>query len=158
MNDQRKAIFEQRRDLMSDADLGETIDDMRRQVIDDLVAKHIPEKAFAEQWDTEGLKEEMRTVFDLDLPIEDWAKEEGIGEEEVHERLIKAADERAAKKAADFGPQIMRQIEKAVLLQTLDHLWRASRSSIFVRWLDCAVTVSAIRSTNIRARASRCSS
>ena len=124
MNDQRKAIFEQRRDLMSDADLGETIDDMRRQVIDDLVAKHIPEKAFAEQWDTEGLKEEMRTVFDLDLPIEDWAKEEGIGEEEVHERLIKAADERAAKKAADFGPQIMRQIEKAVLLQTLDHLWR----------------------------------
>ncbi len=124
MNDQRKAIFEQRRELMSDADLGETIDDMRRQVIDDLVAKHIPEKAFAEQWDTEGLKEEMRTVFDLDLPIEDWAKEEGIGEEEVHERLIKAADERAAKKAADFGPQIMRQIEKAVLLQTLDHLWR----------------------------------
>jgi preprotein translocase subunit SecA len=124
MNDQRKAIFEQRRELMSDADLGETIDDMRHQVIDDLVAKHIPEKAFAEQWDTEGLKEELRTVFDLDLPIQDWAKEEGIGEEEVHERLIKAADERAAKKAADFGPQIMRQIEKAVLLQTLDHLWR----------------------------------
>ena len=124
MNDQRKAIFEQRLELMSDADLGETIDDMRHQVIDDLVAKHIPEKAFVEQWDIEGLKEELRTIFDLDLPIEDWAKEEGIGEEEVHERLIKAADERAAKKAADFGPQIMRQIEKAVLLQTLDHLWR----------------------------------
>ena len=124
MNDQRKAIFEQRRDLMSDADLGDTIDDMRRQVIDDLVAKHIPEKSFAEQWDTEGLKEELRTIFDLDLPLQDWAKEEGIGEEEVHERLIKAVDERAAKKAADFGPQIMRQIEKAVLLQTLDHLWR----------------------------------
>jgi preprotein translocase subunit SecA len=124
MNDQRKAIFEQRLELMSDADLADMIDDMRRQVIDDLVAKHIPEKSFAEQWDTEGLKEEMRTIFDLDLPLEDWAKEEGIGEEEVHERLIKTADERAAKKAADFGPQIMRQIEKAVLLQTLDHLWR----------------------------------
>jgi preprotein translocase subunit SecA len=66
----------------------------------------------------------MLTTFDLDLPIQDWAKEEGIGEDEVHERLMKAGDERAAKKAADFGPQIMRQIEKAVLLQTLDHLWR----------------------------------
>ena len=124
MNDQRKAIFEQRRDLMSDADLGDTIGDMRRQVIDDLIAKHVPVKSFAEQWDVPGLKEDMQTTFDLDLPIEDWAKEEGIGEEEVHERLIRASDERAAKKAADLGPQIMRQIEKAVLLQTLDHLWR----------------------------------
>ena len=66
----------------------------------------------------------MQATFDLDLPLADWAKEEGIGEEEVHERLVRAADEKAAKKAADFGPQIMRQIEKAVLLQTLDHLWR----------------------------------
>ena len=124
MNDQRKAIFEQRLDLMSDADLGETVGDMRRQVIDDLMAKHIPEKSFAEQWDVDGLKEDMQATFDLDLPVADWAKEEGIGEEEVHERLVRAADEKAAKKAADFGPQIMRQIEKAVLLQTLDHLWR----------------------------------
>ncbi|HEX7532627.1 MAG TPA: preprotein translocase subunit SecA, partial [Methyloceanibacter sp.] len=124
MNDQRKAIFEQRRDLMSDADLGDTIADMRRQVIDDLVVRHIPLKSFAEQWDVPALKEDMQTTFDLDLPIEDWAKEEGIGEAEIHERLIKAADERFAKKAADFGPQIMRQIERAVLLQTLDGLWR----------------------------------
>jgi preprotein translocase subunit SecA len=124
MNDQRKAIFEQRLDLMSDADLGDTVGDMRRQVIDDLMAKHVPEKSFAEQWDTAELKEDMQATFDLDLPVADWAKEEGIGEEEVHERLVRAADEKAAKKAADFGPQIMRQIEKAVLLQTLDHLWR----------------------------------
>jgi preprotein translocase subunit SecA len=124
MNDQRKAIFEQRRELMSDADIGEMIGDMRHQVIDDLIAKHIPEKSFAEQWDTAGLKEDMQGAFDLDLPVADWAKEEGIGEEELHERLVRAADERAAKKAANFGPQIMRQIEKAVLLQTLDHLWR----------------------------------
>ncbi len=124
MNDQRKAIFEQRRELMSDADIGEMIGDMRHQVIDDLIAKHIPEKSFAEQWDTAGLKEDMQGAFDLDLPVADWAKEEGIGEEELHERLVRAADERAAKKAANFGPQIMRQIEKAVLLQTLDNLWR----------------------------------
>ena len=124
MNDQRKAIFEQRLELMTDADLGETIGDMRRQVIDDLIAKHIPEKSFIEQWDVAGLKEDMQGAFDLAVPLDDWAKEEGIGEEEVRERLVRAADERAAKKAADFGPQIMRQIEKAVLLQTLDHLWR----------------------------------
>ena len=124
MNDQRKAIFEQRLELMTDADLGETIGDMRRQVIDDLIEKHIPEKSFVEQWDVDGLKEDMQGIFDLDLRIADWTKEEGIGEEEVRERLVRAADEKAAKKAADFGPQIMRQIEKAVLLQTLDHLWR----------------------------------
>ena len=104
MNDQRKAIFEQRLDLMNDADLGDTVGDMRRQVIDDLMAKHVPEKAFAEQWDVDGLKEDMQATFDLDLPVADWAKEEGIGEEEVHERLVRAADEKAAKKAADFGP------------------------------------------------------
>ncbi len=124
MNDQRKAIFEQRRELLSDADLSETIADMRHHVIDDLVATHVPEKSYAEQWDIEGLKAAMKNIFDLDLPLADWAAEEGIGDAELHERLIKAADERTAKKAVDIGPQIMRQIERAVLLQTLDNLWR----------------------------------
>ncbi len=124
MNDQRKAIFEQRLELMTDADIGDTIGDMRHHVIDDLVRRHIPEKSFAEQWDVDGLKEAMQGIFDLDLPIEEWPHEEGIGAEEVYERLMRAADERAAARAADIGPQIMRQIEKAVLLQTLDHLWR----------------------------------
>jgi preprotein translocase subunit SecA len=124
MNDQRKAIFEQRRELMSDADLGETIADMRHHIVDDMIATHIPEKAYAEQWDVDGLHAAVMGVFDLDLPFAEWAKEDGISEDVVHERLTKAVDERAAKKAADFGPDIMRQIEKAVLLQTLDHLWR----------------------------------
>jgi preprotein translocase subunit SecA len=124
MNDQRKAIFEQRRELMSDADLGETIADMRRQVVDDLVDANVPEKSFPEQWHVADLREQMQGVFDVDLPIADWAKEEGIDEIVLHERLIQAADERAAKKAVDIGPNVMRQIEKAVLLQTLDHLWR----------------------------------
>ena len=124
MNDQRKAIFEQRRELLSDADLSETIADMRRHVIDDLVVTSIPEKSYAEQWDIPTLKQAMQDIFGLDLPLADWAAEEGIGEDELHERLIKAADERFAKKATDFGPQIMRQIERAVLLQTLDGLWR----------------------------------
>ena len=124
MNDQRKAIFEQRRELMSDADLGETIADMRRQVVDDLVAANVPEKSFPEQWKVADLHEQMQGIFDVNLPITDWAKEEGIDDIVLHERLIQAADERAAKKAVDIGPHIMRQIEKAVLLQTLDHLWR----------------------------------
>ena len=124
MNDQRKAIFEQRLELLSDADLSETVADMRHQVIDDMVATHIPEKSYPEQWDIAGLTEAMKGIFDVDLPLADWAAEEGIGDAELHERLIKAADERTAKKAADIGPQILRQIERAVLLQTLDNLWR----------------------------------
>ncbi|HSD92698.1 MAG TPA: preprotein translocase subunit SecA [Methyloceanibacter sp.] len=124
MNDQRKAIFEQRRELLSDADLSETIADMRHQVVDDLFTAHIPEKSYPDQWDIEGLKQVMMETFDLDLPLQDWAAEEGIGEAELEDRLIKAADEKFAQKAANIGPQIMRQIERAVLLQTLDNLWR----------------------------------
>src|ERR1043165_2895271 len=97
---------------------------MRRRVIDDLVADAIPERSYAEQWDVETLSQAMNDIFGLDLPLAEWTAEEGIGEAEFHERLIKAADEKAAKKAANFRPQVMRQIEGAVLLQTLDNLWR----------------------------------
>ena len=124
MNDQRKVIFEQRLELMGDAEVADTVADMRREVVDDLITRHIPEKAYAEQWDTEGLKETVNHVFNLDLPFADWAAEEGIADEEIHERLMTAVDQAAAKKAADLSPEVMRQIEKAVLLQTLDHLWR----------------------------------
>jgi preprotein translocase subunit SecA len=124
MNDQRKAIFEQRRELMSDADLSETVADMRHQVVDDLFVTHVPEKSYAEQWDIDGLKQGTKGIFDLDLPLGDWAAEEGIGEDELHERMIQAVDEKAAQKAVSVGPQIMRQIERAILLQTVDNLWR----------------------------------
>jgi preprotein translocase subunit SecA len=124
MNDQRKVIFEQRIELMQGEDIAETVADMRHQVVEELVAKHIPEKAYAEQWDMEGLKGKVGEVLNLDLPVDEWAKEEGIADEEIRERLAKAADERFARKVADFSPSVMRQIEKAVLLQTVDHLWR----------------------------------
>jgi preprotein translocase subunit SecA len=124
MNDQRKAIFEQRLELLGDADLNETVAEMRRHVVDDLVAQHIPEKSYPEQWDMEGLKEAVQGIFGVDLPLIKWAEEEGIDEAEIHDRLIKATDERAAQRAAQFGPQVMRQIERAILLQTLDGLWR----------------------------------
>ncbi len=124
MNDQRKVVFEQRIDLMDGEDLGQTVTDMRHEMIDNLVSRHIPERAYPEQWDTEGLTKEVQTLLNLDLPIVDWAKEEGIADEEVRERLMKAADAVMEDKLGRFGQQIMSQVEKAILLQTLDNLWR----------------------------------
>ena len=89
-----------------------------------LIKRHIPEKAYAEQWDSKGLQEATAEIFGLDLPLTSWAAEEGIANEEIEQRLLKAVDERAAQKAAEIGPDIYRQIEKMVLLQTLDGLWR----------------------------------
>ena len=124
MNDQRKVIFEQRLDIMSEDDVGETVAAMRQQVVEELVKKHIPEAAYAEQWDAKGLAEAIGGIFGEALPIEAWAAEEGIADAEIRERILKAVDEKAARKAAEFGPDATRQIDKMVLLQTLDHLWR----------------------------------
>ena len=124
MNDQRKVVFEQRIELMDGEGLGDTVAEMRRDVIDDLVAKHIPETAYAEQWDVEGLKEGVRAYLNLDLPIEAWAAEEGIDEEQIHERISEAAEAAAKDRAERFGPDIMAYVEKSIVLQTLDHLWR----------------------------------
>ena len=123
MNDQRKVIFEQRIEWMKD-NVSEIVTDMRHTVADDLVAKHVPENAYPEQWNVVGLKEEVKRVFDLDLPVDEWAKEEGIADEELFERIERAVDERMAAKVAQWGPEVARYIEKTVLLQTLDHLWR----------------------------------
>ncbi len=124
MNDQRTVIFEQRLSLMDGEEVSETVADMRHQVVDEMVSKHIPERAYAEQWDVEGLKQKTHEILNLDLPIEEWAAEEGIADQEIRERLMQKADQAAAKKAADITPEIMRDVEKAVILQTLDHLWR----------------------------------
>jgi len=124
LNDQRKVIFEQRLDIMEAAEVDETIAEMREQVVEDMVARHIPERAYAEQWDAPGLQEEVAKVFALELPIVEWAKEEGIADEEIRERIMDAVKRRAAERAANFGPEIMRYLEKAILLQTLDADWR----------------------------------
>ena len=123
-NDQRKAIFDQRVDFMRDQEIAETVADMRHTLVEDLVSKHVPEHAYAEQWDVAGLHEELKRVLDLDLPVEEWAKEEGIADEEMLSRIEQRADERMAAKSAQFGPDVMRYVEKSILLQTLDHLWR----------------------------------
>jgi len=124
LNDQRRVIFEQRKEIMSSDDVSDQIADFREDVVDRLVARHIPEKAYAEQWDSAGLEEEVRRIFGVDLPVHDWAQEEGIAEEEVRERILKAVDTKAAERAANVGPDVMRYVEKAILLQTLDHNWR----------------------------------
>jgi preprotein translocase subunit SecA len=124
MNDQRKVIFEQRLDLMRDEHVDETVADMRHTVIDEMVAKHIPANAYAEQWDVKGLDEELREILTLALPVEEWAKEEGIADEEMRERIERRADEWMAAKVAKWTPDVMRYVEKSILLQTLDHLWR----------------------------------
>jgi preprotein translocase subunit SecA len=124
MNDQRKVIFEQRLELMKDETADETIIDMRHEVVEGLVAKHIPENAYPEQWDVAGLDAALKNVLALDLPVQEWAKEEGIAGDEVRERIIRRADEHMAAKVAQWGPEVMRYVEKSILLQTLDHLWR----------------------------------
>jgi preprotein translocase subunit SecA len=124
MNDQRKVIFDQRVEWMQDQAGAEVVTDMRHSTIDDLVAKHVPENAYPEQWNTAALKEDIKRVLGLDLPIEQWAKEEGIAGDELLARIERRADEHMAAKVAQWGPEVLRYVEKSVLLQTLDHLWR----------------------------------
>ncbi len=124
MNDQRKVIFDQRVELMKDETVTETVGDMRKEVVDALVSKFVPANAYPEQWDVKGLKEELTRVLGLDLPVDEWAKEEGIADEELIARVERRADEHMAAKAAQWGPDVIRYVEKSILLQTLDHLWR----------------------------------
>ncbi|HEX6979323.1 MAG TPA: preprotein translocase subunit SecA [Alphaproteobacteria bacterium] len=124
MNDQRKVIYEQRKEIMRANDVSEQITDMRHEVIDTLVARCIPENAYHEQWDTATLHDEIRRIFALDLPIAEWAKEEGIADQEIKARIVDAVDRRMAEKAANIGPEVMRMAEKSLLLQVLDHAWK----------------------------------
>jgi preprotein translocase subunit SecA len=124
LNDQRKVIFEQRVEMMEAPNISETVSDMRREVIEDLVSTHIPERAYAEQWNAAGLKTQTANILDLDLPIEDWVKEEGIGEDDIRERLTEASNATFNEKVERFGPDIMHYVERQVVMQTLDALWR----------------------------------
>src|SRR5438445_5654018 len=123
-NDQRKVIFDQRVELMKSDSVAEMVADMRHDFIDDIVVKHVPEHAYAEQWDVAGLKEELTRVLGIELPVDEWAKEEGIADEELLTRIESHVDQHMAAKVAQWGPEVMRYVEKTILLQTLDHLWR----------------------------------
>ena len=124
MNDQRKVIYEQRRDLMAAENVADDIVDMREQVVNDMVTSAIPEKAYADQWNVDLLHEEIQRVFGLDLPVHDWAKEEGIADQEIRERLLDITNRKMAEKAAQVGPDVMRMVEKSLLLQLLDQNWK----------------------------------
>jgi preprotein translocase subunit SecA len=124
MNDQRKVIYEQRREIMDAPDVAQTIEDMRHETVRNVVAKAIPENAYAEQWNLDQLHEECLRILNLDLPVKEWAKEEGIADAEIQERITGAADRKMAEKAANYGPEIMRMAEKSLLLQILDQQWK----------------------------------
>jgi preprotein translocase subunit SecA len=124
MNDQRREVYAQRKEFMRTSDVSETVAEMRAEVITATVERRIPEKAFAEQWELKELADDARRVLNLDLPIEEWGHEEGIDESQVHERIEQAADQFMAAKAANLTPDLMRFIEKSLLIQTLDAVWK----------------------------------
>ena len=124
VNDQRKAVFEQRQEFMEADDLSDVTREMREDTIEDLVLRHLPPKAYAEQWDVEGLETHVRDLLGLELPIKAWAAEDGIANEEIHERITKAAEVRAAEREALVSPGQMRGLEKNFLLQMIDMQWR----------------------------------
>ncbi|WP_376096270.1 preprotein translocase subunit SecA [Roseomonas sp. CCTCC AB2023176] len=124
MNDQRKEVYAQRRQLMAAADVAETVAEMRREVIADAVARGIPENAYPEQWDLEGLTNRVRETLGLDLPIAEWGREEGIDEEAVRERIQAAADQSYAARSANIGLERMREVEKSIVLMVFDKVWK----------------------------------
>ena len=124
INDQRKAIFEQRVEFMSAEHVDDIVSDMRTQLVEDLVASHIPAKSYVEQWDVDGLKSSVQTIFGGDFPIDKWAAEEGVADTEIIEQLTEETSKLAARRTAEVGPDVMRRIEKAILLNVLDTSWR----------------------------------
>ncbi len=124
MNDQRKVIYQERIELMRANDVADTVTDMRHELAEDIVARFIPEKAYPEQWETAAMHEEVRRIFGLDLPIGDWAQEEGIADDEIRSRLIDAVDRKYAEKVVHYSPEVMRVAEKSLVLQILDQQWK----------------------------------
>ncbi len=124
MNDQRKVIYAQRIGIMKTDDVSERIREYREEAIEAIVEDAIPEGAYAEQWDIEGLHTRILGVFGLDLPIREWAAEEGIADQEIYERILEAVNRHMAEKTASYSPELMRLAEKSVLLQILDQQWK----------------------------------
>ena len=124
MNEQRKVIFGQRRDIMESDDLSEVTNDMRYQVIDDLIETYMPPKTYADQWDSEGFQAAVVEQLNMDLPVKDWCEEDGVDDDVIRERLSEATDQMMADKAERFGDENMRTIEKQMLLQVIDNKWR----------------------------------
>jgi preprotein translocase subunit SecA len=124
MNDQRKVVYQQRREIMSSPDVAAMIVDMRHETIERMVTRFLPENSLPDQWDMAGLQSEIGRLLNLDLPVADWAREEGIAEDNIRERVTEAADAKMAQKAANYGAELMRLAERSLLLQILDQTWK----------------------------------
>ena len=124
MNDQRKVVYQQRREIMSATDIAQMIVDMRHETIERVTGRYMPENSLSDQWDTASAQAEIARLLNIDLPIADWAKEEGIAEDNIRERVAEAADAKMAQKAATYGPELMRLAERSLLLQILDQTWK----------------------------------
>jgi preprotein translocase subunit SecA len=124
MNDQRKVVYEQRLDLMDAQDVSDAVDEMREDVVEGIVLTHIPPKSYADQWDAEGLEKEVFRLFGLELPVQQWAQEEGIADDEIIQRLLKITDAQVDAKREEYDADIMRVAQKRILLETLDQLWK----------------------------------
>ena len=130
MNDQRKVIYEQRLEIMDAEVVSDTVADMRHETVEDMVLTHIPPKSYPEEWDIQGLGVRVKRIFNLDLPLTDWMKEEGVEEEILTERIIKQVDKQTAKKISDYGEKEWQYVEKTFLLKTLDHDWKEHLSAL----------------------------
>ncbi len=142
MNDQRKVIYDQRREIMADDNVSDIIKDMRYDVIEDMVNRYMPPNSYADKWELEALENEIHKILGLELPVQEWGKEEGIAHEEIEEKIKDASDKKMAEKAATATPELMRRIEKIILLQSLDQTWKEHllslehlRQGIFLRAL-----------------------
>ncbi len=124
MNDQRRVVFEQRLDIMEAEDLSDVVDDMRHQVIDDLIDVHMPARSYSEQWDMEGLRTKVLETLGVDIPAVEWGEEDGVDQDVVRERLVELSDALMAEKQEQFGHETLRSIEKQILLETIDRKWR----------------------------------
>ncbi len=124
MNDQRKVIFEQRMEIMKADDLSEMIFEMRDEVVEDLVEAYIPSGTYFEKWDVKGLQEELHQLFNIELPLEEWAKEDGITKEDILERISDAIMQFENERTERYPKEIMAYFHKAILLETIDTLWR----------------------------------
>ena len=124
MNDQRKTIFEQRMEFMTDEDVSDVIEDFRHQLVEDLVEKHVPKRAYAEQWDIEGLDKAVKDSVMMELPLKNWADEEGIADEELEKRIREATDQAHAQLTQNINPEDLARVEKQILLQVIDKNWR----------------------------------
>ncbi|CAK00697.1 preprotein translocase subunit SecA [Bartonella tribocorum] len=130
MNDQRKVIFEQRMEVMNADDLSEMIHEMRNDVVEDLVETYIPSGTYSEKWDVKALEEELQQLFNLELPVKEWAKEDGIAEEQILERILDAVTKLEDERTERYSPEVMAYFQKAVLLETIDTLWRENLVSL----------------------------